>query len=110
MARRRSTRRPWGTEIVAVSPEGVLQAGPVSGEAAVMVRYMNNIAVCAVSIPLPGEVSDEAYASLPRKNEIDELVWRKQKQLGMLPSPPASGSRPAHRRVRCARHRAGAPH
>ena len=47
-----------------------------------MTRYMNNIAVCNVTIPLPGKVPDEAYAKLPRANDIDELVWQKHKLLG----------------------------
>ncbi len=75
--------------IAAVAGEGVVQAGPVPGEAAVMARYMNHIAVCAVTIPLPGTVPDEEYEKLPRKNEIDELVWKKLKLLGVLPSAPA---------------------
>ncbi len=70
--------------------DGVIQAGPVPGEAAVMARYMNFIAVCAVTIPLPGEVPVATYDNLPRSNEIDDLVWKKLKLLGMLPSPPAS--------------------
>ena len=76
--------------IVGVNAEGVVQAGPLPGESVVMARYMNHIAVCAVTIPLPGSVSREVYASLPRHNEIDDLVWRKLELLGMLPSAPAS--------------------
>lgn len=84
--------------IAAISPEGVLQAGPVPGEAAIMVRYMNHIAVCAVTIPLPGTVPDEVYAKLPRNNEIDQLVWRKLKLLGMLPSASTNDEK-FHRRA-----------
>src|SRR5579863_920142 len=51
--------------------DGVIQAGPVPVEAAIMARYMNHIAVCAVTIPLPGIVPDEAYQKLPRYNDID---------------------------------------
>ncbi len=76
--------------IVAVSPEGILQAGPVPGEAAVMARYMNHIAVFSATIPLSGDVPAEVYAALPRHNEIDDLVWQKLRLLGMLPSLPAS--------------------
>ncbi|MDZ4684462.1 MAG: DUF1549 and DUF1553 domain-containing protein, partial [Planctomycetaceae bacterium] len=76
--------------LAAINADGVVQAGPVPGEAAVMVRYMSHIAVCLVTIPLPGEVPAETYAQLPRQNEIDELVWRKLQLLGMLPSPAAS--------------------
>lgn len=83
---------------VAERTDGVVQAGPVPGEAAIMARYMNHIAVCAVTIPLPGNVPDEAYAKLPRSNEIDDLVWKKLKLLGVLPSPPASDTT-YHRRA-----------
>ncbi|HTI50262.1 MAG TPA: DUF1549 domain-containing protein, partial [Planctomycetaceae bacterium] len=76
--------------IAAVSGEGLVQAGPVPGEAAIMVRYMNHIAVSAVTIPLPGSVPEDVYEKLPRYNDIDNLVWKKLKRLGMLPSPPAS--------------------
>lgn len=75
--------------IAAVSEEGVAQAGPIPGETAIMVRYMNNIAVCSVTIPLAGVVSAEDYAKLPRYNPVDEHVWNKLKLLGMLPSEPA---------------------
>ena len=75
--------------IASVNDEGEVQAGSVPGETAVMVRYMNHIAVCAVIIPLLGDVSDEVYENLPRKNPIDDLVWKKLKLLGVLPSPPA---------------------
>ena len=78
--------------IMGVNDQGVLQAGPIPGEAAVMVRYMNHIAVCRVTIPLPNEVPAEVYDSLPRNNDIDPLVWNKLKLLGMLPSQPASDS------------------
>ncbi|HEY2253969.1 MAG TPA: DUF1549 and DUF1553 domain-containing protein [Planctomycetaceae bacterium] len=69
--------------------DGMIQAGPVPGEAAIMARYMNFITVCAVTIPLPGSVPEAAYEKLPRSNEIDDLVWKKLKLLGMLPSPAA---------------------
>lgn len=75
---------------VAEGSDGLIQAGPVPGEAAVMARYMNFIAVCGVTIPLPGDVSEAAYENLPRNGDIDDLVWKKLKLLGMLPSPPAS--------------------
>jgi hypothetical protein len=78
--------------------DGVIQAGPVPGEAAVMARYMNFIAVCAVTIPLPGDVPAAAYDALPRQNEIDALVWNKLKLLGLLPSPPAADAT-FHRRA-----------
>ena len=83
---------------IAASGDGVVQAGPVPGEAAIMARYMNHIAVCAVTIPLPGSVPDTAYETLPRSNAIDVLVWQKLKLLGMLPSQPANDAT-FHRRA-----------
>ena len=81
-----STFQSNESTITAVSPDGMLQAGPVPGEAAIMVRYMNHIAVCAVTIPLTGNVPDEVYERLPRDHEIDVRVWDKLKRLRMLPS------------------------
>jgi hypothetical protein len=73
--------------IVGVDSSGLVKAGPIPGEATIMARYMNVIATTSVAIPLPGEVPDEVYAGLPRKNFIDELVWAKLKSLAITPSP-----------------------
>ncbi len=72
--------------IIEVSDVGLLQAGPIPGETAIMARYMNNIAVCAVTIPLPGDVATDVYDAVPVHNRVDELVWDKLQLLGMLPS------------------------
>ena len=79
--------------LVSVDKKGVFKAGPLPGEAAIMARYMNNIAICNVSIPQPGPISAETYASLPRKNFVDELVWAKLQALGITPSAPADDSK-----------------
>jgi hypothetical protein len=79
--------------ICAVDASGIVKAGPIPGEATVMARYMNIIAVCHVAIPLPGTVSDEVYANLPRQNFIDEQVWNKLRTLGITPSPPADDAK-----------------
>ncbi|MCA8995775.1 MAG: DUF1553 domain-containing protein [Planctomycetaceae bacterium] len=84
--------------IAAVSPEGVLQAGPVTGETAVMARYMNHIALCSVTIPLPQEVAPEVYDQLPQAHPVDALVLDKLKLLNMLPSAAADDST-FHRRA-----------
>ena len=84
--------------IVEVAPDGMLRAGPVAGETAVMARYMNHIAVASVTIPLAGNVSEEAYDALPVRNEIDRFVWQKLNLLGMLPSDVASDEK-FHRRA-----------
>src|SRR5581483_5695514 len=76
--------------IAAVDAEGLVKAGPLPGEAAVMTRFLEKFAVCNISIPLAGEVSAERYAQLPRYNFIDGHVWDKLKRLGITPSMPAS--------------------
>jgi hypothetical protein len=73
--------------ICAIDPGGLVKAGLIPGEATIMARYMYIIAVSHVAIPLPGDVSDQVYAALPRQNFIDELVWTKLQSLGITPSP-----------------------
>jgi hypothetical protein len=70
----------------AVNPNGLVKAGPIPGEAAVMARFMEKFAVCTVLIPLPGSVPADTYAKLPRQNFIDGHVWAKLQQLGITPS------------------------
>ncbi|HEX5106541.1 MAG TPA: DUF1549 domain-containing protein, partial [Pirellulaceae bacterium] len=79
--------------LVSVSPAGVVSAGPIPGEATIMARYMNLIATCHVAIPLPGEVTAELYAGLPRQSFIDEHVWTKLQSLGITPSAPCDDAR-----------------
>lgn len=79
--------------IVAVEASGLVKAGPIPGEATVMARYMNVIATCHVAIPLPGEVANEVYAALPRKNFIDDQVWAKLQSLKIAPSPAADDAK-----------------
>lgn len=79
--------------IATVSQDGLIQAGPIPGETAIMCRYMNNIAICAIRIPLPGEVGVDVYENLPRNNRVDDLVWKKLQLLGMLPSEQADDAK-----------------
>jgi hypothetical protein len=74
--------------IVAVDADGIMKAGPIPGETAIMARYMSHIATCDVAIPLAGDVPAELYANLPRYNFIDDLVWKKLQSLGITPSGP----------------------
>jgi hypothetical protein len=65
---------------------GVIKTTGLSGEAAIMVRYLGQVAVCRVTVPQQLRVTAASYASLPRRNFIDDLVYRKQAQLNLLPS------------------------
>src|SRR5439155_14007963 len=69
--------------VVGVDETGVVKAGPIPGEAAITARFLGFFANCEVTIPLPGKVSDDVYARLPRANFIDGLVWEKLKKLGI---------------------------
>ncbi|MFO0799399.1 MAG: DUF1553 domain-containing protein [Gemmataceae bacterium] len=82
----------------AVDPTGLVTAGPIPGEAAIMARFMERFAVAPIVIPLPGAVPAEVYDRLPRRNFIDGHVWSKLRQLGLTPSDP-SGDATFHRRA-----------
>ena len=79
--------------IVEVDHDGLLKAGPIPGESAIMTRYSGQIAICRTLIPLPEKVPAGFYAKLPRHNFIDDLVWKKLKLLGITPSEPASDAK-----------------
>ena len=78
--------------IAKAGKEGLVQAGPLPGEAAIMTRYMGKFATCMISIPLPGEVPSQYYQGLPRNNFIDELVWKKLERLKIKPSSQCDDS------------------
>ncbi len=75
---------------VAVNDSGLMTAGPIVGDTAIMARYMGHIAVCGVAVPHPEPAPDSVYATLPKQNFIDELVWTKLKTLGITPSGPCA--------------------
>ena len=75
--------------IVSVNQRGRIEAGPISGETAIMARYQNRICVANVNIPRSTEIPDSFYERLPRNNFVDDLVYAKLKKLGIKPSEPA---------------------
>ena len=84
--------------LVATDAEGRVKAGPIPGEATVSARFLGMFANSNVLIPLPGEVPPERYASLPRKNFVDDHVWAKLGKLGIVSSTRA-GDATFHRRA-----------
>lgn len=84
--------------IAGVTSDGLIQAGPLPGEAAIMARFMEKFAVCNIVIPLAGSVPAEVYDRLPRNNFIDGHVWTKLQRLGITPSEPCSDAT-FHRRA-----------
>ena len=75
--------------IADVDAKGIVKASSLPGETAIMARYMNNIAVCTATIPVPGEATEQHF-QLPDDNPIDALVGEKLTTLGMTPSWPAN--------------------
>ena len=72
--------------IAVVSRDGLIQSTEVPGEAAVLVRYMGQVAVCRVTLPGP-----KIDFSRPHENSIvDRLVWDKLQALQIRPSEPTS--------------------
>ena len=70
------------TLVAAVEEEGLVRAGDVPGEAAVLVRYMGHVAVCRITHPRPGVTFERP----PEVNFVDGLVWNKLERLGIAPS------------------------
>ncbi len=76
--------------IASVDANGLVKAGPLPGEAAIMARFMEKFAVCNIVIPMPKAVPADVYAKLPKSNFIDGLVYDKLRRLGITPSEPCS--------------------
>jgi Protein of unknown function (DUF1553)/Protein of unknown function (DUF1549) len=84
--------------LVSTDPNGHVKAGPIPGEATVSARFLGMFANSSVLIPLEGDVPADRYASLPRKNFVDDKVWAKLQKLGIVPSV-STGDATFHRRA-----------
>ena len=73
--------------VATVDDRGLVECGSQTGEAAIMVRYMGQVAVFQALVPR-GE-SLTALVGFQPRNYIDELAAAKWKKLGIRPSPPA---------------------
>src|SRR5258708_17120540 len=73
--------------VAGVSPEGLVECNGQSGEAAIMARYMGQVAVFRALVP-----HGQSLAAIPNFNTehyIDRVCAEKWKKLGLLPSPLA---------------------
>jgi hypothetical protein len=68
--------------IAGVDGRGFVQASDIAGEAAILVRYLGQVAVSRITIPRPGV----EFARPPEHNFIDRLAWNKLDRLGIEPS------------------------
>lgn len=73
--------------VAAVSPDGLVECGSQSGEAAIMARYMGQVAVFRALVPHGASLA--AIPDFNAKHVIDRLCAEKWKKLGLLPSPAA---------------------
>lgn len=72
-------------QIVEASARGILEAGTIPGEAAILVRYAGHVTVCRVVVPRSGQ----PFARPQEHNFVDKHVWDKLLKLGIEPSPLA---------------------
>lgn len=72
--------------IAGVNEEGLIEAGNITGNAAIMARFRGLIAICDVTIPRAESVPAKLYEDLPRNNFIDDLAWAKLQKLNITPS------------------------
>ena len=72
--------------IATVDHHGLVQGGDHPGEAAILVRYMNHVALCRIVMPRP----DVIVVRPPESNFIDRLAWDKLERMGIEPSPECS--------------------
>src|SRR5262245_11365907 len=72
------------TAVAGVDADGLVRTFDLSGEAAVMARYMGQVAVFRALVPLGKTIAQ--YPAFPANNYIDELTLARWKQLGIVPS------------------------
>lgn len=68
--------------IATVEEDGLIRGGEHPGEAAILVRYMNKVAICRINMPRPGV----EFSRPSETNFIDGLVWDKLERMGIQPS------------------------
>jgi hypothetical protein len=78
------------TPVAGVDADGLVRTFELSGEAAVMARYMGQVAVFRALVPLGKPLA--ALPPFPANNYIDELAVARWKKLGIVPSELCSDS------------------
>ena len=58
------------------------------GEGAVLVWFGSKVALARMTVPFGNSVSDQVYASAPRRNFIDDINLQQLRTLNLKPSPP----------------------
>jgi len=73
-----------------VDENGLVTLGRESGEGVVVIRYVDEVAVVRLAIPVEKLLPSNAYSGLPVHNEIDRLVYQRHKAMGLLVSEPCT--------------------
>jgi hypothetical protein len=77
------------TSVAVVDGNGLVQTEDSTGATAIMARYMGQVDVCRITIPLAARDPVAHWPALPQQNYIDELVQARWRQLKLTPSPLA---------------------
>jgi hypothetical protein len=64
---------------------GLIQASDIPGQAAILVRYLDHVALCRVVLPRTGTVFERPAEA----NFIDRRAWDNLERLGIPPAQPA---------------------
>jgi hypothetical protein len=83
---------------IAVDAKGMVKAGPIPGEAAIMARFAEKFAIFSGMIPHSKSAGEQASTPFPAANFVDRHVGAKWQQLNLLPSDPSSDAQ-FHRRA-----------
>ena len=84
---RRAQYESNDTEIAAVDTAGLVHTLGMSGEAAIMARYLGHVATFRATVPLGIQTPIYSFTPLTM---VDQATHRKWLQLGLVPSGPCS--------------------
>ena len=76
------------THIVTTTTDGLIRASEIPGEATILIRYLDQVATCRVTLPRPNPSSLRPA----ERNFIDRHVGDKLVRLGIPPSEPVNDS------------------
>lgn len=72
--------------LASIDADGLIQSGPLPGEAAIMARFMEKFSVCMVTMPMPQSINSIPPARIESEHYIDQLLSDKFLKLGLSPS------------------------
>lgn len=68
--------------VAKVDPRGTVRTGDIPGQAAILVRYLDHVTSCRVTLPRPGAT----FARPPENNFVDKHAWDNLTRLGIPPA------------------------